>query len=174
MLYVCARDFGDGTALRLLFEFSDSINENVRINLNRSLTDLGDGALGLLTRTRVQQISALLVDNPANASNRLLWTLKTFLDDDRVVAFLSEASNHGRIFALLSLLCQDARIDWFHFDNIRLTDFDEAQRFVNAMLENISRGADSSYGANAEVFRDWPLLRAEFSDGLAAIDDCDR
>jgi hypothetical protein len=111
----------------------------------------------------------LLVGDPADVSDTLLWALKTYLDDDRVVVFLAEASNQGRLSALLSLLCQDTQIDWFHFDNIRVADFLEAQRFVNAMLENISRGAESSYGARAAVFRDWPLLRAEFADGLAVI-----
>ncbi|HEY0395692.1 MAG TPA: hypothetical protein VGD01_14430 [Candidatus Elarobacter sp.] len=149
VLYICATEFADGNALRLLLEFSDSENTAVKRNLERFRGDYAGDPAALLNATRSERVASQLPLDAGEATPRTLWTLKSFVDDARTIEFLTSAALAGRLHALLSLLFRGGPLNWELYERVRLHDDDDTRRYVNAVLENIARGADPAYRRKA-------------------------
>ena len=166
-LALSVKEFADGDALRFCPSLLIRRTATWR-RIFRALSHCGDNVQSLLTMSRRQRVASLLPGRAGRADNRQLWSLKTFLDDERVVEWLETAACSGRLYALLGLICQVNPLNWILFDSIQISSRDDAQMFVNAMVENVSRGADASYCIGAAPLRGWNM-EIELAQGLALV-----
>ena len=170
VLHMCVNEVKDGNALRVLFEAAESGNFDVALNLSRAIADSEDDVLDLLKSSRKQQVGSLLDRARVQSNVRQLWILKTFIQEDEVRDFLASSAAAGELYGLLSLLFRGDVLRWSLFDKIRIRDADELDMFVNAMVENVARGADPDYLSKAPALGAFSVADI-IADGLAVINE---
>lgn len=83
---------------------------------------------------------------------------------------LKEAAQAGRLYGLLSLMFAGELVDWTSFDKIVLTTEQQSEMFINAMLENVLRGAERSYCFCAPALKNIRAYEGQINDGLSLVE----
>jgi hypothetical protein len=163
------RQLDDGTALRQLFEFS--YKDDVKLVLDQVLEDATLLPLDRILRQSItEQIDQLIEDRGQKPSNRFLWTLRTYVQYEHALTYLSSCAHAGHVAALVSYAVCGKPLDWDYLNAAAPQDEFEMRLVVNVALDNLARGAKRHDIMSRPFFtRLSAEARSEFIDGLSIL-----